>query len=102
MFELPQIAQVVRALLATCFGITCLTTLPELRREHRPRHGDSAVTSGAHSSLELAAVRDRRNQVVATLLKRHILLSEFAAGVRVKPLLKSDVLAIPLPTSQYL
>ena len=34
MFELPQIAQVVRAVLATCFGITCLTTLPELRRKH--------------------------------------------------------------------
>jgi hypothetical protein len=54
MFELPQVAQVVRTVLATCFEITCLTTLPELRREHRSRHGDPAVTSGAAVSVSFS------------------------------------------------
>jgi hypothetical protein len=54
MFELPQIAQVVRAVLATCFGIICLTTMPELRHKHRPRHGDSVIQT------DLPEVRDSR------------------------------------------
>jgi hypothetical protein len=51
----------------------------------------------------MAAVRPQRNQVVATLLKRHVLLSECAAGdiIKINCLSGLGVRKIPLPTGQY-
>ena len=57
MFELPQIAQVVRAVLATCFGITCLTTLPELPHKHRPRHRDSVIQTDPQRKFTTVGLR---------------------------------------------
>jgi len=52
----------------------------------------------------MTSLRDRRDQIAATLLRRHILHSEFATGAAIKldPMPESDVPTISLPTGQYL